>query len=240
MSDYTKPKNQIVLPQGDVKTQATQAVDVIAKGGVAIIPLDVAYGIVSNAREGIARIFSAKQRSYAKPSGMFSNYDLLKEIQIIEPEKHAIIKAVIHDHNLPFSTVAPFRADHPIFKNLDPWVLQTSSKVGTLDMLLNAGAFHNAMTKLGMARGLPIFGSSANTSLSGSKYTLDSIEKPVRDAADILVDGGLCKYHNPEGRSSTIIDFRTFKTVRVGVVYDKLCEIFLKFKIDLKAIGMAA
>jgi tRNA A37 threonylcarbamoyladenosine synthetase subunit TsaC/SUA5/YrdC len=107
-------------------------------------------------------------------------------------------------------------------------------------MLLNAGVFHNEMTKLGAARMMPIFGSSANTSLSGSKYTLATIEQPVRDAADILVDGGLCKYHNPEGRSSTIIDFRTFKTVRVGVVYDKLCEIFLKFKIDLRAIGMAA
>jgi hypothetical protein len=39
--------------------------------------------------------------------------------------------------------------------------------------------------------------------------------------------------------SSSIIDFTTFKTVRVGVCYGRLCEIFLKFKIDLKANGMA-
>ena len=38
---------------------------------------------------------------------------------------------------------------------------------------------------------------------------------------------------------SSIIDFTTFKTVRIGVCYDKLCEIFLKFDIDLKKNGMA-
>ncbi|MSO64877.1 MAG: hypothetical protein EXQ85_03585 [Alphaproteobacteria bacterium] len=205
-----------------------------------MIPLDVAYAIVGNSEQSIKTIFTAKQRSYEKPSGMFSSYDLLKEIQIVEPWKHEIIKAVIYDYNLPFSTVAPFRADHPMFKSVARFVLQNSTKAGTLDMLLNAGVFHNEMTRQSMVRGMPVLGSSANTSLQGSKYRLEDIERPVRDAADILVDGGLCKYHNLLGRSSTIIDFVTFKTVRVGVVYDQLCDIFLKFKVDLKAIAAAA
>jgi len=36
-----------------------------------------------------------------------------------------------------------------------------------------------------------------------------------------------------------IIDFGDFTTIRVGVCYDQLCEIFLKFDVDLKKIGMA-
>ncbi|MCH8184078.1 MAG: hypothetical protein IID55_12925 [Proteobacteria bacterium] len=106
-------------------------------------------------------------------------------------------------------------------------------------MLLNAGVFHNEMTRQSLERGMPVFGSSANTSLQGSKYRLEDIEEPVRAAGDMLVDGGLAKYHNADGLSSSIIDFTTFKTVRIGVCYDRLCEIFLEFDIDLKKNGMA-
>lgn len=239
MNSPAPAKRQIMLRQGDVPAQSTQVLDVLAAGGNAIIPLDVAYAIVGNSEASIRTIFRAKNRSFEKPSGMFSNFDLLKEIQIMEPWKHDIIRAVIFDANLPFSTVAPFRPDHPMFRNVAPFVMKNSTKIGTLDMLLNAGVFHNEMTKQSMQREMPVLGSSANTSLQGSKYRLQDIEDPVRDAGDILVDGGLSKYHNPEGRSSTIIDFQTFKTIRVGVCYDQLCAIFLKFKIDLKANGMA-
>ena len=230
---------QIRLKQDDVVAQSKQVVDVIAGGGVAVIPLDVAYAIVGNSEASIKTIFSAKDRSFEKPSGMFSNYDLLKEIQIIEPWKHDIIKAVIFDNDLPFSTVAPFRADHPMFKNVPPFVLKNSTKAGTLGMLLNAGVFHNEMTRQSLERGMPILGSSANTSLTGSKYTADEVDAPVLEAADIVIDGGKSKYANPEGRSSTIIDFGDFTTIRVGVCYDQLCEIFLKFDVDLKKNGMA-
>ncbi|MDC0074294.1 Sua5/YciO/YrdC/YwlC family protein [Alphaproteobacteria bacterium] len=232
-------KEQIKIKADNVPVQSSQVLDVIEKGGVAIIPLDVAYAIVGNSKRSIENIFSCKDRSYEKPSGMFSNYDLLKEIQIIESWKHDIIKAVIFDNDLPMSTVAPFKKEHPIFKNLDPWVLNTSSKIGTLDMLLNAGEFHNEMTKQSMDRLMPVLGSSANTSLTGSKYILDEVDSPVLKAGDILVDGGKSKYANDDGLSSSIIDFSNFQTIRVGVCYEKICEIFLKFNVDLKRISSA-
>jgi tRNA A37 threonylcarbamoyladenosine synthetase subunit TsaC/SUA5/YrdC len=239
MTDTVVKRPQKIVKQGDVVAQSTELLDVIEGGGVAVLPLDVAYAIVGNSEESIRRIFTAKNRSYEKPSGMFSNFDLLEEIQIMEDWKKDIVRAVIFDNDLPFSTVAPFRTDHPMFKNVAPFVLQNSSKLGTLDMLLNAGVFHNEMTRQSLGRGMPVFGSSANTSLQGSKYRLEDIEEPVRAAGDMLVDGGLSKYHNDEGLSSSIIDFTTFKTVRIGVCYDKLCDIFLKFDIDLKKNGMA-
>ena len=75
--------------------------------------------------------------------------------------------------------MAPFRADHPLFAAVDPFVLQNSSKGGTLDMLLNAGQFHDAIAEGSLARGVAVFGSSANLSLTGSKYRYADI-----DAAD--------------------------------------------------------
>ena len=217
-------KKQSKFGMEDITQQSHQVLDVIEGGGVAVIPLDVAYAIIGNSRQ----------------SGMFSNYDLLKEIQIIEPWKHNFIKAVINDNDLPMSTVAPFHSDHPMFKNVDSWVLSNSTKSGTIDMLLNAGVLHNEVTRLSLEREMPVLGSSANTSLTGSKYTLEDIDEPVLEAADILIDGGKSKYANDEGRSSTIIDFENFNTIRVGVCYDSLCEIFLKFDIDLQEIAKSS
>ena len=131
------------------------------------------------------------------------------------------------------STVAPFKPDHPMFRSVDSWVLKNSTKIGTLDMLLNAGEFHNEMTKQSMELEMPVLGSSANTSLTGSKYNLDDIDSPVFEAADILIDGGTSKYKNEKGRSSTIIDFGNFETIRIGVCYDKIRAIFSKFGVDL-------
>jgi len=218
----------------DVVEQSRQVLEVIKQEGVAIIPLDVAYAIVGNSKKSIQTIFKCKNRSFEKPSGMFSNYELLKEIQTIASWKHDIIKAVIFDNDLPMSTVAPFKRDHPMFENVDNWVLKNSTKSGTLDMLLNAGDFHNEMTKQSMELAMPVLGSSANTSLTGSKYNLDDVDLPVVEAADILIDGGTSKYQNEKGRSSTIIDFDTFETVRIGVCYKKIRKIFSKFGVYLR------
>ncbi|MBM3491063.1 MAG: hypothetical protein FJX68_11550 [Alphaproteobacteria bacterium] len=231
----------IRIPQEQSLAQAAEAcLDRIAAGGIVIVPLDVAYAIVGNAAEAIARIFAAKQRSFDKPSGCFANWDLFNEIQICGPRERDVVRAVVLDHDLPLSTVAPFRRDHPFLAGLAPFALEHSSKAGTLDMLMNAGAFHNAMAALSAARQLPVLGSSANTSLTGSKFRLAEVDAKVRQAADLEIDGGPSKYANPEGVSSTIIDLRDFKTVRKGVCYDAIARILKRdFKIDLYANGMA-
>ncbi len=224
----------------DFKNDAARVVDAVEAGGVGIVPLDVAYAITGNSEEAMRRIFTAKNRSFDKPSGMLSNWQLFNDIQICGERERAVVDCVINKHNLPMSTVAPFRADHPLFAGVAPFVIANSSKAGTLDMLLNAGALHDELVNQALARGMPLFGSSANTSLQGSKYRLEDIEAPVREAADIALDHGTSKYANDEGRSSSIIDLRDFKTIRIGVNYERICEILLdEFAIDLVANGMA-
>lgn len=225
------------VPNDALRADVARMMDVLAAGGVALVPLDVAYGIVAMREAGIRRIFTAKQRSYEKPSGMFSNAALSREIHIMDPARHDMVAELIAEERLPFSVVAPFRADHPIFRSVDPFVLQSSSKVGTIDMLLNAGQFHDEIARQVMERGTPVFGSSANTSLTGSKYRLADIDAPVRAAADISFDYGLSKYANPEGRSSTIVDFRDFTVVRKGVCFEQLARAFMtRFKVEIRLV----
>lgn len=223
------------IPQAQLVRDAQRILDVVASGGVAVIPLDVAYAIVGGTEGAIRRIFTAKNRSYEKPSGLFSSPLFSDEIHDLTSEKRAMIHEIIREENLPFSVVAPFNPQHRFFSRVDPFVLEHSSKQGTIDMLLNAGSLHNELVKLSWDAGIPVFGSSANTSLMGSKYRADDIEAAVLDAADLIIDYGLSKYHNPHGRSSTIIDFSDFSVIRIGVCFDQLKEAFhARFGVDLQ------
>lgn len=199
---------------------------VLDEGGIGLVPLDVAYAVLAGTERGIRRIFDVKQRSYDKPSGMFANADFSRELHVMDGDRHAMVKTLIAEVGLPFSVVAPFRHDHDLLARVEPFVLQSSSKAGTLDMLLNAGPFHDEIARRAFARGQPVFGSSANTSLSGSKYRLAEVDAPVREAADIAFDYGRSRHANDEGRSSTIIDFRDFTVIRVGVCFEALSTAF--------------
>lgn len=223
------------VPRARLEVDVKKVLETVYGGGVAIVPLDVAYAIVGHKENGIRKIFAAKRRSYEKPSGLLANADISDKIHILPDAKRRMVREMIEEERLPFSVVAPFRTDHRFFKSVDPFVMANSSKAGTIDMLLNAGSFHDEIARQAWTAQKPVFGSSANTSLMGSKYRLGDVEADVRAAADIAFDYGLSKYANDEGRSSTIIDFRDFSVVRIGVQFDRLEHAFLsRFGVTLK------
>jgi tRNA A37 threonylcarbamoyladenosine synthetase subunit TsaC/SUA5/YrdC len=232
--NVAEPTTADALPQAQLDIDVGEVLDVLAGGGVAIVPLDVAYAIIAAREAGIRRIFEAKNRSYEKPSGMFGSPSLSREIHLMDADRHAMVQSLARDFGLPFSVVAPFRADHPLFAKVDPFVMQSSTKVDTLDMLINAGQVHEAIARLSRERGAPVFGSSANTSLAGSKYRYADIEENVSRAADVALDHGRSRYGNPQGWSSTIVDFRDFSVVRVGVCFDQLQQAFRTFGVELR------
>jgi hypothetical protein len=156
-----------VTPE-QLKSDIGQLFDALAEGGIGLVPLDVAYAVIATTPSGIRRIFEVKRRSYEKPSGMFGNWRMSRDIHLMDDRRHAMVREIIEQERIPFSVVAPFRADHPLFAAVDPFVLQNSSKGGTLDMLLNAGQFHDAVAEGSLARGVAVFGSSANLSLTAA------------------------------------------------------------------------
>ncbi|MDP6351497.1 MAG: Sua5/YciO/YrdC/YwlC family protein [Alphaproteobacteria bacterium] len=214
--------------------------DTVRAGGVAIFPVSVGYAIVGHGDEAIRRIYAAKERSFEKPCGNFCDWTLFTEAIVTSDRARAVVRAVIMDHDLPFSIVAPYRADHPVIASLGPFARRNASKAGTMDMLLNAGPLHDEIARLARENAVAVVGSSANLSLTGSKFRLEDIEAQVLDAADLAIDYGLCPYHNGQGLGSTIIDLDGFETIRLGCVYDRICAILdEEFDIDLKAITAA-
>ncbi len=224
-----------VAPE-QLRADIARLFDTLAGGGFAVVPLDVAYAVVATTPAGIRSIFETKKRSYDKPSGMFGNWRMSREIHVLDENRHAMVREIVEQERIPFSVVAPFRAEHPLFAAVDPFVMKNSSKGGTLDMLLNAGQFHDAIAEGAMERGTAVFGSSANLSLSGSKYRLEAVEPVIRDTAAISFDYGQSKYADPRGLSSTIIDFGDFSVVRVGHCFAQLKRAFAtRFGVTLKA-----
>jgi tRNA A37 threonylcarbamoyladenosine synthetase subunit TsaC/SUA5/YrdC len=223
------------IPAGQLRTDIDALFAALDAGGIGIVPLDVAYAVVATTASGMRRIFEVKRRSYDKPSGMFGNRQLSGEIHRMDEWRHGIVREMIEAERLPFSVVAPFRADHDLLAATDPFVIEHSSKKGTLDMLLNAGQFHDAIAAASIARRRGVFGSSANLSLAGSKYRLTDIEEPVRAAAAVHFDYGQSKFAHPDGLASTIIDFRDFTVVRVGHCFERLKHAFAdRFGVLLK------
>lgn len=222
----------------NISGDAARLIDSIARGGIAVFPVDVGYAIVGNKEAAIAKIFAAKQRSFTKQCGMFSNWEMFKAIAQVGAREHDMVESITKRHKLPLSVVVPFDRDHAHFKDLTPLTRERSSRSDTIDMLLNAGALHDAIAALSFKRGLPVLGSSANQSLSGSKYQLLDVEPQVRAAADLIIDYGRTKYSHSEGMGSTIIELPSGKPVRKGIVYDAICDVLRdEFKVDPRKLG---
>ena len=209
----------------DVQGDATRLIETVARGGVAVFPVDVGYAIVGNAEDAITRVFACKKRSVEKACGMFSNRDMLINLSLLDQRSIEIVDSITKKHGLPFSVVVPYKIEHPFFSGLTPLTRERSSRGDTIDMLLNAGALHDEIARLSWARGMPVLGSSANTSLTGSKYQLMDVEEPVRNEADLVLDYGNTKYSHPAGMGSSIIALPSLKPIRRGIEFERICEI---------------
>jgi len=91
--------------------------------------------------------------------------------------------------------------------------------------------------RLAWSRGVPLLGSSANQSLSGSKYKLADVEQAVRDEADLVIDYGDTKYSHPAGMGSSIIALPSLKPIRKGIKFDEICSLIAQcFGTDPRAV----
>lgn len=162
-----------------LREDCNAVLDTLEAGGVAIIPTCLTYAIVGHRAGAIAAIFAAKARSYSKPCGLFGSLAMSREVHDLPADKHEIMRVLKDEEELPFSIVAPFRRSQPLLARLDPFVVQNSSKDGTMDMVVSGGPFVAKLAELSLVRGIAAFGSSANRSLGGSKYRLSDVEPEV-------------------------------------------------------------
>jgi tRNA A37 threonylcarbamoyladenosine synthetase subunit TsaC/SUA5/YrdC len=223
------------MPGRDVEADARRVYDCVVDGGIAIIHLDVAYAVLAHTADAVRRFYEAKRRSYNKPTGILGNHRLHEELHLLSDQQREMVRTITRDYDLPLAVIAPFRKNHPLIARMDPFVAAQAVKGDTLNILLNAGTLRTAIADLAIGNGKLFVGTSANTSLAGSRYRLDDIEPDVRSIADLEIDYGPSKYANPLGLSSTMIDFSTYRVQRAGVCFDEISNVMeRRFGITLR------
>lgn len=208
----------------DIEADAQRAFEVMAGGGIALLPQSVGYSLIAAHPEPLKRIFDTKRRQPSKLNAMLGNDTIAAELYQLSARARGVLDAITKSYDLPLGAIAPFRREHPIFHLLDEDMMARSTKDGTLLMLLNAGPFHAAITRRSHANAMALFGSSANVSMTGTKFSSDDIEPEIRAIAGISIDYGLMKYH-PYRQSSTLLNLETLEVVRYGSCYEDIRDI---------------
>lgn len=217
----------------DIAGDAERAFAVLRDGGVAILPVDVGYSLIGGSAQALRRIFATKRRAAGKLNAMLGDLEIHQALHVIDDKARDVVAAITVDADLPLGIIAPARLTHPLLAAMDPDALAASTADGTLCMLVNAGAFHAAICRLSREAVYPLFGSSANLSLTGTKFRVEDIEPEIRAIADIVIDHGLRKYH-PYQASSTLLDLRSYTVVRHGSCFDLIADILQRqFNITL-------
>ncbi|MGO9396228.1 MAG: Sua5/YciO/YrdC/YwlC family protein [Xanthobacteraceae bacterium] len=205
----------------NLENDARIAFDTLKAGGIAIVPNDVGYSILGGSPAALRRIFETKGRAASKLNAMVGNADIQRELHICGRRGRDIVAAITEDYDLPLGCIAPCRIDHPLLRTLTPDALAASTRNDTLVILMNAGKFHAAITRLSFEENQPLIGSSANRSLSGTKFTVEAIEPEIKAIADVIIDHGLQKYH-AYAASSTLLNVETLDVVRIGSCYENI------------------
>ena len=173
----------------------------IAAGGVAVFPADTVYGLACDPESGAAvdRLYALKGRPPAKPAAVMC-FGAAPALPELGPRTRAAI-----DRLTPggVTLLLPNPAGR--------WPLACGPDPGTLGLRVISGPLD------GMAR--PVLQSSANLAGGPDARRLAEVPAPIRDAADLVLDGG-----ELPGTPSTVIDLRGYerdggwRVLRIGAV----------------------
>ena len=218
---------------GNEQADAARVYEVLAGGGIGIVPTDVGYVIVACDPEAIWKIFEVKRRKPDKLNAVCGCREMHMALHDVAGERREVVAAVTERCGLPLGTAAKVRLDHPAMAALRADVLEQTTDRGTLAMLLNAGPVMDELARIAFADNRLVIGSSANVSLRGVKFRAEDIEREVLDAADIVLDRGLMRWHRYE-RSSTMINVSDMRVIRYGSCFDLIDDMLRRhFGIEL-------
>ena len=219
----------------DIPGDARRTIDIIKKGGIALVPNDTGYAMCGGSMDPLKKIYDTKRRGSHKRNAMAGDLETQRDLMTLGRREQSMVEALVVDHDLPLGVIGTFRADHPLLRKLDAEAVKASTAVGTVGMLLNAGPFHKELTRLSREEVVPLFGSSANLTGTGTRFRVEDVQPELREIADITIDYGLRRYHVYR-RAGTLINFSTMEVVRIGACYELIAGVLKRwFDVELPA-----
>jgi L-threonylcarbamoyladenylate synthase len=181
----------------DLCTKSTA--EVLLAGGLVVYPTDTLYGIGCDAtsEEAVSRIRKAKGRDAAKPLSIIV-FDLaaVEALCVTSAKQRQILSELLPG---PYTFILKLKTSMPC------------SPDGTIGIRVPEHIF---MRQVSREIKRPIVSTSAN--LSGEKEPAEAgdIAREIAEAADLIIDGGKCKY----AQGSTVIDLIHSKVLRKGAI----------------------
>lgn len=185
----------------DYDTARESAKAVISSGGLVVYPTDTLYGLGCSAlsAKAVGKIYSMKKREGKKPlSVLVSDFEMLRKYCDVSPAQEKILHELLPG---PYTFVLQLKNRLPVSETLSIGVRVPE---------------HMFMRQVARELCVPIVSTSANLSGEASAAELTGVNKAIAEAADLVLDGGRCKY----AQGSTVIDLVKMKVLRKGAVRD--------------------
>ncbi len=206
-----------------VDDAADLAVDVIKKGGLALIPFGVAYAFLTGARAPLDRIYELKLRSPDKACPILVTWDDFADaVGASGPEGDLEVIRRIVDADLPVGVLVEPDWNSAMVRSVPRDCLDLLSSGGKLGLFMNMGGMSRHLLEAGDRAGVRLFGSSANLSGQGNSFSPQDVPQSIVDAMDIVCDAGTCMFANPGRMPSSIVDFGTRRLTRRGILHEEI------------------
>lgn len=171
--------------EGAIEDLIEAAIACIKRGGTVIYPTETVYGLGADAfsEDAVRKVYLLKRRAFSKPLSLaVSSFEMLERVVDLDPPVMELLTAL-----LPGPVTVLLRR-----KDIVPAILTAGS-----DSVGVRFPEHELATRLIEETG-PITATSANLSGRPPPTTVEEVELQ----ADIILNGGKCKY----GMPSTVVD----------------------------------
>lgn len=219
----------MTLNQSTNERDALRAYEVLAAGGVVLLPTDVGFGLVACSEAAILRIYELKGRPRTKPCVTVANAAILDDVA---PIADARTRAWVMETSatLPLALVNDASPSSTLLGRLSPVALEQATTHRSIATFLNAGALVTRIAELAFADGRMVLGSSANAAFTGNNYALQEVPPSMRDGVDLVIEGPRAPYANAGRLATTILDLRTGGFIREGIEHGAIAASWSAFR----------
>ena len=214
-------KSERDLGVGDA---ATLVIDTLRRGGMAVVPLDVAYGVLAGSREALERIYLAKGRPRTKPCGLLASWSQFNALSTGRPSAKRAVGRVIQS-GFPLGVITSVDWTNPVAQAIPRSCSDLLVRDDAIALFLRMGGMADALLDAADRERVILYGSSANRSSAGNSFSLAEVPREILETADVICDGGPCALSNEARLPSTMINLRNGQMTRRGILSPEIRDL---------------
>jgi tRNA A37 threonylcarbamoyladenosine synthetase subunit TsaC/SUA5/YrdC len=198
-----------------------RAYAILHAGGLVLLQTDVGYGLVAMRDRAVQRIYELKGRPSSKPCVTLADASIIDDL-VTRTDRRVLAWVDRTSRRTPIAVIAPLNPASRLLAGLSPYMRGQTTTLGTIATFYSAGPRVMRLAARAWADGMVLVGSSANSSGTGNNYALADVPEAMRAGADLVIDDGRARYHQPDGMATTMLDLTKGTFQRKGIHYEQI------------------